>query len=176
MKPEGENLMEHLANKYGPSAVARFGQPGNPLDVAGSKVGITFRSDRRIVPTMDCHRAIEWCRHEYKDDDKVDLLMESMFKAYFSSGIDISKIDNIISLAQEVEGIDASKLKAALENKELFQKEVNEKIKTFQYGLNIRGVPYFILKAEGDDKPVTFSGAQPIDIIAEQLKLVHDEE
>ena len=73
MKPEGEDIREHLAKKYGPEAAAKFGQPGNSLYVAGDKVGIKFNPDRRVVPTMDCHRAIEWCKKEYKDeDDKVD--------------------------------------------------------------------------------------------------------
>ena len=70
MKPEGEDIRDHLMKKYGPEAVARYGQPGNSLYVAGEKVGITFKPDRRIVPTMDCHRAIEWCKSEYKDDEK----------------------------------------------------------------------------------------------------------
>ena len=69
MKPEGEDIREHLAKKYGPEAAAKFGQPGNSLYVAGDKVGIKFNPDRRVVPTMDCHRAIEWCKKEYKDED-----------------------------------------------------------------------------------------------------------
>lgn len=35
--------------------------------------------------------------------------MESMFKSYFTSGLDISKILNITSVAREVDGIDGKK-------------------------------------------------------------------
>jgi len=177
MKPEGEDIRDHLMKKYGPEAVARYGQPGNSLYVAGEKVGITFKPDRRIVPTMDCHRAIEWCKSEYKDDEKkADLLMESMFKSYFTNNVDISKIPNIASIASEVDGIDAEKLKVVLEDKDALKAEVNENVRTFQNGLNIRGVPFFIIHGEGNEKPVAFSGAQPVEIIAEQLKQACGEE
>ena len=32
--------------------------------------------------------------------------MESMFKAYFTNNVDISKVENIATLANEVDGLD----------------------------------------------------------------------
>lgn len=37
--PEGEDMMEHLLEKYGPQAISTYGKPGNPLELAGKKVG-----------------------------------------------------------------------------------------------------------------------------------------
>ena len=68
------------------------------------------------------------------------------------------------------------KLKIVLEDKDALKAEVNENVKTFQQGLNIRGVPFFIIHSEGNEKPVAFSGAQPVEIIAEQLKQACGEE
>ena len=48
MGPEGENLREHLINKYGEAMVKRFDAPNNPLSSAGCSVGINFNQDRRV--------------------------------------------------------------------------------------------------------------------------------
>lgn len=166
--------MEHLSRKYGAAAVARFGKPGNPLDVAGSKVGITFNPSRRIIPTMICHRAIEWCNDKYKDHAKTDAFMESLFIAYFTNGLDVSSLDQVVACAEEVEGIDANELKTKLETSGSYSSDVEEKIKHFQEGLRISGVPFFIVEGKEGQKPITFSGAQPVDVIAEQLQSMYE--
>ena len=68
------------------------------------------------------------------------------------------------------------KLKTTLADKNLFKDEVNENVHKYQRGLNIRGVPFFIIHGKGDERPVAFSGAQPVDIIAEQLQQAYSEE
>ena len=59
---EGEDLMEHLKNKYGAAAVERFGKPDNPLNRAGERVGIKFNTTRRVINTLKAHRLVEYCK------------------------------------------------------------------------------------------------------------------
>ena len=99
MPPEGEDLMAHLMNKYGPAAVERYGKPGNPLEVAGLKVGIHFNPERRIIPTLDAHRVCEWVKHN--NPEEADSFMEHMFHAYFEAGKDLSKHDNLLAVVDE---------------------------------------------------------------------------
>ena len=73
--------MEHLRAKYGPGVVAQFDRPGNPLDKAASKVGITFNKNRRIIRTADSHRLVEWCKAT--DAARADKLMELLFHQCF---------------------------------------------------------------------------------------------
>jgi len=85
---------------------------GNPLDIAGSKVGITFNKSRRVIPTMLCHRAVEWS-NKSNPTEKTDLFMEKLFSAYFESGFDVSKLDQILECAQQ-SGIDTETLRLIL--------------------------------------------------------------
>ena len=82
--------MEHLRAKYGPGVVAQFDRPGNPLDKAASKVGITFNKNRRIIRTADSHRLVEWCKATAPQ--RQDGLIEALFKAYFEDGKDLSNM------------------------------------------------------------------------------------
>jgi predicted DsbA family dithiol-disulfide isomerase len=100
--PEGEDLMEHLESKYGKAAVTRFSAPGNPMDVAGEKVGIKFNKARRFVNTMEGHRLMEWCNNTHPD--RSDSLMEALFHAYFEEGKDISMKEELLAVVTAAMG------------------------------------------------------------------------
>jgi predicted DsbA family dithiol-disulfide isomerase len=159
--PEGEDLLEHLMRKYGPEVVARFSRPDNPLTKAGSKCGISFNPNRRVIPTIMCHRAIEWCKSTY-DLEKANSFMIALFQAYFESAVDVSKIENIVQCAASVE-IDGALLEQELLNSTLFEKEVRGMDAVFKRNNGINGVPYFILEKSGKPK-IQFSGAQVISL------------
>lgn len=169
--------MEHLTKKYGEAARQRFSSPGNPLDMAGQRVGVTFNKDRRVIPTMAPHRAIEWCSQKY-DMNKTDSFMEALFKSYFTDGNDVSKQEEILRCAAEVE-LDTEGLRAVLSSEELAY-EVEQKSDFAQRNLRVTGVPFFLIEPSTGDgsgkRPVAFSGAQPPELIAEQLESVYDGE
>jgi len=96
--PEGEDLLEHLKAKYGPAAVARFDAPDNPLDRAASQIGITFNKQRRIIRTGDSHRLVEWCKA--RAPQKLDPLMEELFKAYFTDAKDLSQRAELVASSE----------------------------------------------------------------------------
>ena len=110
---EGEDLMEHLKAKYGPGVVAQFDRPGNPLDKAASKVGITFNKNRRIIRTADSHRLVEWCKATAPQ--RQDGLIEALFKAYFEDGKDLSQRAELVACA-DASGLDGAAAGALIDS------------------------------------------------------------
>jgi len=162
---EGEDLMEHLKAKYGPGVVAQFDRPGNPLDKAASKVGITFNKNRRIIRTADSHRLVEWCKATAPQ--RQDGLIEALFKAYFEDGKDLSQRAELVACA-DASGLDGAAAGALIDSQE-YVREVETKARSWSRR-GVSGVPFFVIyPASGSGDPVTFSGAQPSAVIAEVL-------
>jgi len=167
--PEGgEDMMEHLSKKYGPAAVARFSGPNNPLAVAGAKVGVHFNNARRVIPTKRCHQLMELCNAVAPD--KANALMELMFKQYFEQAVDVSKPDVLVALAAEV-GLDTVQARAAVDDASPLREQVARHVDTTRRQLRVSGVPFVVIeRLSGGGAPITFSGAQPPEVVAECLE------
>eukprot|EP00440_Ansanella_granifera_P035597 gb/GFBE01038614.1/.p1 GENE.gb/GFBE01038614.1/~~gb/GFBE01038614.1/.p1 ORF type:complete len:156 (+),score=46.60 gb/GFBE01038614.1/:1-468(+) len=149
----------------------KFGAPGNPLEVAGDKVGIKFNTGRKIYETMEAHRVVEWCKRTAPQ--KHDALMEVMFRRYFTDAADITQRDVLLGIVEEVGGLDRQGCENLLNGKDLEQ-EVKVGAREAQQ-MGVSGVPFFIVepsasKASSGKKAVSFSGAQPADAISEVLQ------
>jgi predicted DsbA family dithiol-disulfide isomerase len=168
---EGEDMMEHLLHKYGPEAIARYGKPGNPLDLAGAKVGVTFNPTRRVVQTMKSHQLMHFC--DLNQPNKSAELMDILFRKYFEEALDISKVDVLVDAAVEC-GLDAEEARAVVIS-DKYRAEVIQNIRYAQNDLRVSGVPYVMIEsAKKGKKPIAFSGAQGADIIQEQLEYVYN--
>ncbi len=155
--PEGRDLREHIANKYGREAVYRFiDNPANPLDAAGRKVGISFNNSRRVINTIDCHRVMEWCYQNHPE--KGDELMSQMFHAYFEEARDLSKKSELIKVVEAV-GLESVSIASLLDTNSL-KVEVAQKEREYKRNLKISGVPFFIIENNNGGRPTAFSGAQ----------------
>ena len=64
---------------------------------------------------------------------------------------------------------DKELVKTVAEDPERHRKVV-EKDRFHKDGMNIHGVPFFIIEQHDGSRPVGFSGAQPADLIAEMLQ------
>jgi len=67
---QGMPIQQYLAEKYGPAMASQFGRPGNPLDIAGRMVDISFNSSRNIFPTVECHAFMEYFYKQSMDGGK----------------------------------------------------------------------------------------------------------
>jgi len=164
--PEGENLREHLAAKYGEAMAKKFTSPGNPLDVAGRGVGILFNPSRRFINTASAHRLMEHVNAT--QPDKGDSLMEAMFHAYFEEAKDLSKLEELVNVAAQV-GLDREFVEAMISSAANLDAAVSRSVRDSQSRLKVRGVPFFLIEPLDGGRPIAFSGAQPPDVIAEQL-------
>jgi len=169
---EGEDLMQHLMKKYGPAAVQRFGQPGNPLDMAGSKVGITFNKDRKVLPTKKPHQIVEWTMAT-EGPKKVDELMEVLFRRYFVEGEAVNQHEVLLDAVEEA-GLDRSKAEEVLQSS-TYVDVVAAKDNTAKTRLRCNGVPFFVISGESaSGSAVSFSGAQPAEVIEEAIREVEE--
>eukprot|EP00929_Paragymnodinium_shiwhaense_P013442 TRINITY_DN121295_c0_g1_i1.p1 TRINITY_DN121295_c0_g1~~TRINITY_DN121295_c0_g1_i1.p1 ORF type:complete len:174 (-),score=35.67 TRINITY_DN121295_c0_g1_i1:152-673(-) len=167
--------MEHLLKKYGKQAVETFSKPGNPLDEAGGNVGITFNKQRRIIPTVEVHCVVEWAK-EVGGTTAVDELMETLFNDYFEKGTDVSKRDALVSCVERVPSLrgKGEEVRAFLDSSDgrRLASETAQKAASWS-SRGVSGVPFFVLEpqdAQGSVRPIAFSGAQPSDVIAQQLR------
>lgn len=162
---EGEDLLEHLQKKYGVEVVRRFNSPNNPLDSAGDKVGIRFNKSRRFINTVDCHRLMELCNSSFPDQS--ELLMENMFRAYFEEAKDLSQSAELMAVATQT-GLAEAAVQDLLQSQRL-ESEVLALDRRAKTSLRVSGVPFFIIESNNGGKPVSFSGAQPPEVISDVL-------
>ena len=167
MKEEGEDLREHLFNKYGPRGARMIDDPNKHLMQSGREVGIQFNNQRRIYPTTKAHALMEYLKE--RDHEKANDLMEIMFHEYFENAQNINSADKLEELAVQV-GVEAAEARAAMESEELLN-QVRVKDRFAKTEMRVSGVPFFIIESNVEGgRPVAFSGAQPVGLIAEVLE------
>ncbi|RJX68932.1 DsbA family oxidoreductase [Vibrio sinensis] len=139
MPIQGQNLREHLAEKYDTtreaSTLAR-----KTLTQLGQEVDFEFQffDEMRIFNTRKAHQLLLWAQ----DQDKQSLLMTLLFQAYFTQRQDISNPETLIGLAQSI-GLDLDTAQHVL----LDESWANTVLATERQWLDagIQAVPAFIL-------------------------------
>jgi predicted DsbA family dithiol-disulfide isomerase len=154
MVPEGEDIAEHLANKYG-STPDQLAKNQEGIRQRGAALGFTFNMDKRgrIYNTFDAHRLLHWAEQEGKQYP----LKLALLKAYFGDGENVSSHDVLARVAGEV-GLDVAKAREVLESGQ-FADEVREQERFYQTQ-GIRAVPSVIINerylVQGGQPPEAF--------------------
>lgn len=164
---KGEDLEEHLVKKYGSRAIQMLNDPDSYLFSAGRKVGIEFLKRRNVYPTVKAHSLMEYVKEQ--DNNVANDLMEKLFHRYFEKGENINDEELLAEIASSV-GIDKEKAKESMAGDNMYSYAVREKDQLYKQEMRVSGVPFFIIDRKDGQRPVGFSGAQPIDIMAEQLE------
>lgn len=158
MPAEGENVIEHIANKYG-STLDQQMESQERMKEAGEELGFTFDyfDDMRIVNTRDAHVLLDYAKEKNKQTD----LKMRLVAAFFSERKDVS--DREI-LAQEIEavGLNVEEAMARLGD-DAARYEVTSKEQYWQ-SLGVSSVPTFVF-----DKKSALTGAQPVDVFKQVL-------
>jgi len=151
MPPEGQDLNEHLVQKYG-GTVEQFAGTRQAIRDRGEELGFAFRMDKRdrIYNTFDCHRLLHWAGEEGR---QLELKM-ALFRAYFTEGLNPGDHDVMLQAVRDV-GLDESRAKAILDGNE-FHDEVRAQQK-FYAGVGINAVPAVII----NDRYL-IQGGQPV--------------
>jgi predicted DsbA family dithiol-disulfide isomerase len=170
MPAEGEDLMMHLRKKYGDSVVQRFGGSDNPLSKAGRACSpsITFKQDRFIYPTNRAHAVMEYLKANNARAES-NMLMRVFFRQYFEEGLNINSNEVIKAAIDEVKPNEPEKVLAAADDKDLVDL-VSTKDAEFKNKMRVSGVPFFIIHRNDGGRATGFSGAQPPDLLGEQLE------
>jgi predicted DsbA family dithiol-disulfide isomerase len=161
MVPEGEDVAEHLAHKYG-STPEQMVKNQEGIRQRGASVGFTFNMDKRsrIYNTFDAHRLLHWAELE----DKQHALKLALMEAYFTNGEDVSSYDVLARIAGEV-GLDAAKARKVLDSGR-YADEVRAQERHFQEQ-GIRAVPSIIVNGR-----YLIQGGQPPEVFEQTLRQI----
>jgi predicted DsbA family dithiol-disulfide isomerase len=161
MAPEGEDILEHIAKKYGPTP-EQMEASREGIRARGAELGFTFNMEKRgrIYNTFDAHRLLHWAELEGKQLE----LKRALFAAYFTEGRNPSDHEVLIDVASKV-GLDAGQAKEILAS-DRFAAEVRQREQLFGQ-LGIRAVPSVIV----NDKYL-IQGGQPVAVFEQALRKI----
>jgi len=159
MAPEGENIVEHVARKYG-STPEQSAANRQAIRDRAAAVGFTMNgSDQsRIYNTFDAHRLLHWA----EEAGHQAALKHALFKAYFTDQQDPSNRDVLVAAA-EAAGLDGTAAREVLESGR-YAEEVRQAERLWQ-GRGIQAVPAVVI----DDRYL-ISGGQPPEAFEQALR------
>lgn len=138
MPSEGQNIREHVAEKYGATAEQSAKTRAQMKDL-GTSLGFTFsyNDESRIVNTFQAHQLLHWANEQGREHD----LKMALFDQYFTAGGDVSNSEVLLQAVAEV-GLDVAEAKAVL-GEGRYAKAVRER-EEFWTSNGISGVPAMI--------------------------------
>jgi len=158
MPPEGQDLREHVAEKYG-SSLEESNQARINITARGKEAGFTFNffEEMKIVNTRDAHILLEYAHEMGKQTD----LKLRLFTAAFTDQKDVS---NRATLLDEISalGLDVNEAMARLDS-DKHRQEVIAQEQEWQR-LGISAVPTVVF-----NRTSAMSGAQPVAAYKEAL-------
>ncbi len=159
MPPAGQNLREHIMQKYG-SSTEQSEAARVRLTATGTELGFTFNftEDSRMVNTFQAHQLLDWAESKGRQHP----LKLALFTAYFTDQRDISSVDTLIAIAESA-GLDPQAAGDTLDSGD-HQASVREK-QQFWTSRGISGVPSMVFSG----KYLT-TGAQGTETYTEVLK------
>lgn len=161
MAPEGEDVGEHLAHKYG-STPEQMAVNQEAIRQRGAAVGFVFDMGKRarIYNTFDAHRLLHWAELEGRQH----ALKLALLEAYFTHGEDISSHDVLARVAGQA-GLDAAQARDVLDSGR-YAHEVREQERFYQQQ-GIRAVPSVIVNGR-----YLIQGGQPPEVFEQTLRKI----
>ncbi|MFC6688261.1 DsbA family oxidoreductase [Jhaorihella thermophila] len=141
MPREGQNLRDHLIEKYGITA-QQSRQTRSQITALGAELGFEFRfsDDMRMHNTFTAHQLLHWARELGRAHE----LEMALFAAHFTHGRDLSDIEVLADIAGET-GLDRDTALEVLRNQR-FARDVRAH-EGFWVNQGIRGVPAMIFRS-----------------------------
>ena len=138
MPTEGQNLQDHVAEKYG-TTKAQSADSRVRMTEVGAEVGFEFHfaGDMRMHNTFNVHQLLHWANQQKRTHD----LKQALFAAHFTHGRNLSDDSVLADVAAEI-GLDRSEALAVLEDQR-FAADVRAAEKVW-LDEGIQGVPAMI--------------------------------
>ncbi len=110
MPPEGQNLREHITEKYG-ATPEQSAQNRVQMTKLGTELGFDFHftDDTRMHNTFKSHQLLHWAETLGRKHD----LKMALFTAHFTDGRNLSDDNVLIDVAEEI-GLDRTEAQAVL--------------------------------------------------------------
>ncbi|MDP3672378.1 MAG: DsbA family oxidoreductase [Telluria sp.] len=161
MAPEGQDIGEHLAQKYG-ATPEQGAKTREMIRARGAELGFRFEMDRRdrIYNTFDAHRLLHWAEQQGRQRE----LKHALFEAYFTKGDSPGAHAVLLRVAGEV-GLDEAEAARILAS-DSYAAEVRERERFYQRQ-GISSVPAIII----NDRHL-ISGGQPVEVFEQALRQI----
>lgn len=161
MPPEGQNIGEHLHQKYGStpnqSAASREMIRGRAAEVG---FAINYSDDSRIYNTFDAHRLLHWAEGEGRQVE----LKHALFEAYFTDGRSPADHDVLVAAAEKA-GLSGEGAREVLATGQ-YSEEVRQAEQLWQ-SRGINSVPAIVI-----DGRYLISGGQPPEAFERALRKI----
>lgn len=159
MPDDGQDLREHLVQKYGPAAGNGSGTRDR-LTALGAELGFVFdyHENMRVVNTFKAHQLLHWA-HAQGEQTRLKL---ALFEAFFSKRRDISDTRTLLDIVAELE-LDTDKAEELLKSGALAEAVRSEQQAWLER--DIHAVPAFVF----NDR-YSVLGAQDADTFVRVLK------
>jgi predicted DsbA family dithiol-disulfide isomerase len=163
MPPEGQDIGEHLAQKYGSTAEQRAANYEH-IRQRGAEVGFefAFNGRSRTWNTFDCHRLLEWA-HETAPDKQL-ALKKALLKACFTDGENPAAHDVLLRVCGEL-GLNTSQAAQILAGDD-YTTQVRDR-QRFYASNNIHSVPAVVINEQ-----YLVSGGQPVAVFESTLRQI----
>lgn len=161
MPPEGQNIVEHVAQKYG-STPEQSAANREMIRTRAAELGFTMRGtdQSRIYNTFDAHRLLHWAEIEGHQA----ALKHALFEAYFTDQQDPSNHDVLVAAAGKA-GLDPDAAREVLASGR-YTDEVRRTEQLWQ-SRGISAVPAIVI----DDRYL-ISGGQPPEAFEDALRKI----
>ena len=161
MGPEGQDIGEHIAQKYG-STPEQMAQSREAIRARGESLGFTFSMDKRgrIYNTFDAHRLLHWAELAGRQRE----LKMALFDAYFTQGQDPSSHEVLVKAAADA-GLDPDTALEILTSGK-YADEVRAREQFYQQN-GISSVPAIIINERH-----LISGGQPPEVFEQALRQI----
>jgi predicted DsbA family dithiol-disulfide isomerase len=161
MPPEGQDINEHLAEKYG-ATPEQSEHTREAIRARGEDVGFRFSMDKRgrIYNTFDAHRLLHWAGEEGRQRE----LKHALFRAYFTNGENPGSHEVLLRLVREA-GLDPKRAGEILSSDE-YAEETREQERFF-LDQGIHSVPAIIV----NDRYL-IQGGQPVEVFEQALRKI----
>jgi predicted DsbA family dithiol-disulfide isomerase len=152
MVPEGQDINEHLAEKYG-STPEQAQRNREAIRARGEEVGFVFQMDKRgrIYNTFDAHRLLHWA--DTQGEGRQAALKHALFDAYFTQGMNPGDHQVLVDAAVSA-GLNGVQAKEVLASG-AYAEEVRER-ERFYLDQGIHSVPAVII-----NEKYLIQGGQP---------------
>ena len=161
MAAEGQDIAEHLAEKYGATA-EQTAKNREAIRARGAELGFQFNmaARSRIYNTFDAHRLLHWAELQGRQH----ALKVALFELYFSKGESPASHEALVRLAGEV-GLDTEEAARILAS-DTYAAEVREQERFYQQQ-GISSVPAIIINERH-----LISGGQPPEVFEQALRQI----
>lgn len=153
MVPEGEQIDEHIAKKYG-TTPEQSNETREMIRERGAELGFKFDREKydRIYNTFDTHRLLHWAELEGKQYE----MKTALFEWYFTNGNNPGSHEVLLNLVDHL-GLSKTRAQEIL-NSDEYSEQVRQD-QAHYHRAGIHAVPAVIV----NDKHL-IQGGQPVDV------------